>query len=364
MLTWLDWYASQSRKDAERFYRMMADQMSQREKELVREAMTDDGLSFRMFCMQARRDTLENLDFGSESANEMTRFRSIVAPFSVEHDSPQKELAATLSRNAVGCLRGMTPSSELREKAHQIVNQHEVVYLDLHDGAYPLGNTGMQIRSLFMTRRFMGRTPVVGFTAVLTFLGNNHGMRIHWVEGHWNTSPRGVDYDEIWSVETRDIEHPTLSIPRDVFADREGIFPELEAFALLTLAYVELEKSAEGPQLEQLGIVPAGNSRRNRQNAGQSSTLFAVAKLETVELDRPEFRGVARIEVPNTMGNQGPRVRHEVRGHYRLQPCGPGRSDRRLRWVQGHQRGSVEGVRRKPIRRLKQVDLDALQDAA
>ena len=129
---------------------------------------------------------------------------------------------------------------------------------------------------------------------------------------------------------------------------------DLEAFALLALTYMGTAEEGGGPRgLAYRSYLPLGDPQprgRNAQQVAKKFSFFKARKIGAVPCGFERWPTVGR-EQGRELGR-----RTEVRGHFRLQPHGPGGSLRRLQWIAPHMRGPRDGILSTNLIRLEAVN--------
>jgi hypothetical protein len=140
--------------------------------------------------------------------------------------------------------------------------------------------------------------------------------------------------------------------------DRAGlrlrdVLEDIESFALLALTYISLhEEDAAGPQ-SAVPYAALHDPRRCGRKARQVAKKFSLFKVRRVGAPSESFGRTTR---ENGGSDRKLGRRTEVRGHFRLQACGPRRSQRRLLWIAPHMRGPLDGILSTALVRLESAN--------
>jgi hypothetical protein len=269
----------------------------------------------------------------------------------------QAPTAAVLSSDIVHALSGATLSQEIRQRGRAEAMKRHLTYLDIPHGALRIGE-GMQVRALFIAGN---QDPLggeqVNFTAILTPPGRNSWRRIGWTEDRAIVIDDGrtradLRYALVCAPEPgNDFAEPLEQAARRAGVALQDVLEDLEAFALLALTYMGTAEEGRGQEpWPVVPHIPLSHLRRRGRNAQQVAKKFSFFKAHRIgavpggfgrPVDWEKGRGRA-------LGR-----RTEVRGHFRLQPHGPGGSLRRLQWILPHMRGPRDGILSTNLVRLK-----------
>ncbi|TIN28598.1 MAG: hypothetical protein E5Y31_11285 [Mesorhizobium sp.] len=352
MQTWLDWYVSGSSASLRRMCEHFPKALDTLDAETRRRALSDDNFAFRLMLQGSRQAPAHALSaFGAfpgaqKVALETAVWQESLAPFCLETD--RVPLAMALDREVVNELVGTRLSLEVRQYAREAVSRHGAIYLDIADRALLFGNT-LQLCALFVTEAKGG----VRFCAVFAEPGRKDVRRVAWLEGDDRLLTDQYHDRDVRKFQTHiGVFAPPLrslvEIARDAGVDLHEVLKGLESFAYLATTYTLTEMEvAEGQAWEMLPHLPAGHERRLGRKAAANAkkfSLFRVWRVTARRLDRGQRKN----------SGEGWRLGHRVRvsGHYRLQPYGPKRSQRRLRWIAQHERGPRDGTPITPIVRV------------
>lgn len=340
MLTWLDRHLRGSSALLRQMVESFPDKdIARVDPEMHRRLTTDDALAFRLF-IEAALFTLEKEEQAdpeskmSNAALEIAAWQRSLAPFFVEVE--QEPLAAALDRDVVEQLAGTRLSPEVRNCAVAALSDHKVIYLDIADRALLLGEN-FQLCALFIAEAKKG----IRFWAVFGEPGRAGNRRIAWIEGGETLlmdqyHDEGVRHLQGYGGTPAAPLPPLDEVVQNAGVDLDAVLKGLEDFAYLATTYVLTEmRYADDEAWQVLPHLPAGHERRlgrRRAQVAKRFSLFRVWRVTARNLDRGEreLKGCRRWRL-------GHRI--SVSGHYRLQPCGPGRTQRRLRWIAPHGRG-------------------------
>lgn len=344
MQTWLDRHVKGASDNLRKMLENFPGQLESLAPETRRRATTDDAFAFRLFIVAAHQTLRKELSSFkvsgiSSAALEISVWQESLAPFFMEVG--REPLAAALDREVVDQLAGTRLSPEVRQYALAALSNHGMIYLDLADRALLLGET-LQLCALFIAEAKKG----IRFWAVFGEPGRNGNRRVAWIEGG-----KSLLTDQYHEESVRKINgyagtptaplRPLDDIARDAGVDLSEVIKGLESFAYLATTYVLTEMAhAEGQAWQEVPHLPAGDARRLGRRAAAAAkkfSLFRVWRVTARNLDRSE-RG-------NAGGGRwklGYRI--TVSGHYRLQACGKGRTQRRLRWIAPYGRGPLDGL--------------------
>ncbi|TPK91518.1 hypothetical protein [Mesorhizobium sp. B2-4-17] len=352
MQTWLDWYVSGSSKTLRRMCEQFPGTIETLDAKLHQRALTDDAFAFRLiversrYALSAAASTYAGYPGAKKMASEIVVWGESLAPFCLQ--TGQAPLAAALDRDVVRELTGTRLSPEVRRYAREAVARHRTVYLDIADRALLFGDA-LHVGALFVAEVESG----LRFTAVFGEVGHKAVRRLTWLEGgdwiltdqHHDENIRKFHAHTGMAVPAL---RPLTDIARDAGIELREVLEGLENFAYLATTYTLTEmEHAERQPWEMLPYRPANHECRHGRKssaAAKKFSLFRVWRVSARHLDRGE----------RNSGTGGWKLGHRVRvsGHYRLQPFGPKRSQRRLRWIAQHERGPRDGPPVTPIVRI------------
>jgi hypothetical protein len=345
MKTWLDGHVHGASKNFGEIARQFPEQASSMDSQILRQATADDAFAFKLL-IEASHEMMMRERAGDPARGltnallETAAWVESLAPFFLEVE--REPLAASFDRETVNELAGTYPSPDVRLYALDGLSRHGTIYLDIADRALMFGD-GLQLCALFITEAKAG----IRFWGVFGEPGRKGNRRVAWIEGRGHIL---TDQHHDQSVRTLDgclrapgvPRRPLADIARDAGVDLMDVLKDLESFAFLATTYVLTEMEyAQGQAWAPLPHLPAGHQRRlGRRGAAVAKThsLFRVWRVTARRLDRGE-REHGHVGGTWRLGH-----RITVSGHYRLQACGAGRTQRRLRWIAPHGRGPLDGL--------------------
>lgn len=347
MQTWLDWYVSGSSLSYRRACERLPEMVAGVDPETHQRAMTDDAFAFRM-SVESSALVLAKAVSGTfippvGAAMENAVWRESLAPFFI--DTEKAPLAVALDRGVVRELGDARVSENIRDYARAALERYGAIYLDIAPHSIVFGD-GLQLCALFIGQAEGG----IRFWAVFGGPGRNGARRMAWIEGDERALTDQYDDEELHAL------HVTMGGPRPALpsfaevarasgADMAHVRRSLEDFAALAVTYALTEMENVGRDVwPPLPHLAGGHERRTGRKAravAKKFSLFRVWKVSARRLDRGDQKP------PVGAWKLGHRV--TVSGHYRLQPFGEGRLQRRLRWIDSHERGPVDGL---PVRHI------------
>jgi hypothetical protein len=343
MQTWLDWYVSGSsisyRRACERFPGVVPGT----DLETHRRAMTDDAFAFRL-SVESSAYALARVEDDTfappiDAAMENAIWRESLSPFFM--DTGKIPLAIALDRGVIRELGDARVSSNVRDYAREVVERFGAIYLDVAPRSIVFGDS-LQLCALFIGEAEGG----MRLWAVFGEPGRYGVRRMAWIEGHDGSLTDQYD-DEALRVmmgsDTRPVMPSFADVARASGADLTRVQRSLEDFAALAVTYALTEMENAGGQVwPALPHLPAGHERRTGRKARAVVKKYSLFRVWQVSARRLEQ---GSRKPPVGAWKLGHRV--TVSGHYRLQPFGKGRLQRRLRWIESHERGPVDGL---PVR--------------
>ncbi|MER8571366.1 hypothetical protein NKG99_07150 [Mesorhizobium sp. M1409] len=352
MQTWLDWYVSGASASLRRMCEHFPKSLDTLDAETRRRALSDDAFAFRLMVQESRQAPSQAASAyaafpgARKVALENAVWQVSLSPFCMETD--RVPLAAALDREVVRELVGTRVSPEVRGYAREAVSRHGTIYLDIADRAL-LFSDALQLCALFVTEADGG----IRFCAVFAEPGRKGARRVAWLEGDDRLLTDQCHDRDVRKFQTHiGVSAPSLrplvEIARAAGVDLHEVLKGLESFAYLATTYTLTEmEAAERQPWEMLPRLPAGHEGRLGRKAAANAkkfSLFRVWRVTARRLDHGQRKSLG----------EGWRLGHRIRvsGHYRLQPCGPKRSQRRLRWIAQHERGPRDGVPVTPIVRV------------
>ncbi len=183
-------------------------------------------------------------------------------------------------------------------------------------------------------------------------------------DGHWTYVPRFRDlppdeprlrFGAVVTPVGSDAPHQILTWYLGFEEDRRvglqgaplQVAHEINDFAKLLMLYYATASPAARlrlPWVERHRLV--GLSRKKQRARQKAGTLFQVVRLTT-----PSDR-FGRPDADRDKDGWKLGVRVRVRGHFRLQPYGPGASLRRLQWIAPYEKGPADGRLRPRLHKL------------
>lgn len=214
-----------------------------------------------------------------------------------------------LSEDLVRAFAGEQCSDEVAESTTPLLREKNW-YLDLPQRALMISDR-QQIRAIF-TQPSRDERIVIG--AVLTRPGRNEITgRYFWQWRYSQEPPIGSD------METQ---------------DSAALRERVDDFVSLSLAYLQVAGERERAPLPRLDVERLRSLPAKKQKAKtKKGTLFSISDL------RPPKDRFSKPASADADHHWSLSHRVEVRGHFRYQPHGPGRSLRKLIWIAPHQRG-------------------------
>lgn len=381
MQTYLDYYAhGLSAKIAGAKLKLAKKEYSESDFEFLKKACQSDGYALSFIAQVASKlltspDLADEFKGLSESSVETHYFQARLLPF---FNQDSKPLALQLSRETVAALAAADASQDIRDHSFGILEEHECAYVDIPHKDYRLRDN-LSLRAIMvdvggirietMTSNYPGtfdtvvndlgfimrhRRPddKVVFTAIFRDLKNNTYPRLSWVEGSDFFMGRGIRQLGI-ALDTPEVMMTNADmLTKRIMADIENLF-------WLSLAFMESEEEHGGVQYQQLPHLAYDHVRRQGRKAGQVAKKFSMFRVKKItggrDLGRDvETQGEGRTSGLPVIG----RRRHKVRGFFRRQPYGRGRKFRRLQWIHGFERGSIEDL---PLHDLRIVTATEIQ---
>lgn len=358
MQTYLDYYAQGL---ADKFANQATAETA-KERKFWKDITASDGMALKyvannalnLFFDTKHEETLNSL---SEAMVETLLFQSKLVSFLNAHD--MKPLAYQLTPQVLRSLAAADVSPDIKRFGREIAEEHGSVYIDtpsndfVLNGRYALramivDTSGVRLSKTESNQVQIGISGLkacsISFTAIFYDLEERTYRRIAWDEGNDHITGKGLLNWQSVVMEKADIE------TRDIMSDLENLF-------WLTLAYVKTEEENGDVEYEELPHLPHDHVRRQGRKASQVAKKFCLFKVKQItaggSLERTESSN------PNSrLPGIGTR-RHDVRGHFRLQPFGVGRSRRRLQWIEAFKRGSADSVPINDISVISSVEIRA-----
>lgn len=381
MQTYLDYYAhGLSAKIAAAKHKLSKKEYSEADFAFLKKACQSDGYALH-FIAQVAHKLLTSPDLAnefrglSEEMIETNYFQARLLPF---FNQDSKPLALQLSRETVAALAAADVSKDIRDHSFGILEEHKCAYIDIPHNDYRLRDN-LSLRAIMVDvggiriETMAGNTPgtfdtvvndlgfvmrhrrpddKVVFTATFRDHKNNCYPRLSWVEGSDFFMGRGIKQLGIALSAPEVMMTNADMLTKRIMADIENLF-------WLSLAFMESEEEHGGIQYQQLPHLAYDHVRRQGRKSGQVAKKFSMFRVKKItggrELGRDvETQGEGRTSGLPVIG----RRRHEVRGFFRRQPYGRGRKFRRLQWVHGFERGSIEDL---PLHDLRIVTATEIQ---
>lgn len=243
---------------------------------------------------------------------------------------PSRPLGLVLTRGTARLLSA-ADCSNISDEAWGAVLDHpgQVVYIDVPHGAILLdvgaeARDVLQLRALFAAPFLPPDTPgQTLFIGQLTEQGSGRGRGmiggVLHADGTISRFGGALPGRTDWALRPPFV-HP---LTEKAVLDRTG------TFLRIVLAYYLF-----GPRSAQEPIAATPSEKLRSGKPRKEESLFALTRLHaSSEVGRP--RSTIRDSWSLTS-------RHEVAGHFKLQPYGPRQSQRRLIWVEGYERGPAD----------------------
>lgn len=311
--------------------------------------------AYSLFADPKNEETLNSLN---EALVETLLFQSKLVPFLNAHD--KKPLALQLTPQVLRSLAAADISNDIKKLGREIAEKHGSVYIDTPSNEYVL-NDRYALRALIVDTsgiRLSQTKPgaigitisglkacVISFTAVFFDLEWRTYRRIAWDEGSDQVTGKGLLNWQSVIMEKADVE------TKSIMSDIENLF-------WLSLSYMKTEEENGDIVYDELPYLAHDHARRQGRKAAQTAKKFCLFRVKKItggtSLGR-HANSSSRDRLPGI----GVRL-HEVRGHFRLQPFGVGRSQRRLQWIEAFKRGSTDSV---PMNDIQIVSTQTLQGA-
>lgn len=363
MQTYLDYYAQGL---ADKFANQATAETA-KERKFWKDIAASDGTALKyvannalnLFFDTKHEETLNSL---SEAMVETLLFQSKLVPFLNAHD--MKPLALQLTPQVLRSLAAADVSPDITRFGREIAEEHGSVYIDTPSNDYVLNGryalramivdtSGVRLSKNENNQIQIGisglKACLISFTAVFYDLEERTYRRIAWDEGSDHVTGKGLLNWQSVIMEKADVE------TKDIMSDLENLF-------WLTLAYVKTEEESGDVDYDELPHLAYDHDRRKGRKAAQVAKKFCLFRVKKITGGNNIGRytnSTSRDRLPGI----GMRL-HEVRGHFRLQPFGVGRSQRRLQWIEAFKRGSFDSVPVNDITIATNVEINAggLQD--
>lgn len=269
--------------------------------------------------------------------------------------NPTDNCCIHLDRDAVVTLLDEALSDTDRREAADKVQQHRIVYLDFAEEAFEV-SAGLSLRAAFLV---VGN-GILHCCAVLETHHNEHRVFIcDFVDGQ--PVRNSVGYDSFHVDEFNEahllLNRPAVpSVPLNDELVQAGVDVRNIAFLICELAYRAVLSlvQVQPEEYQQVVDVPEVEGRRRRaRRRNQQGTIqyIPIARLG------PAMRRYARG--PRRGFERRPlNFRFGVRRHQRWQACGRNREERRLIWIDAHQRGGEHLPLRQEAQRIPNPQRD------
>ncbi|WP_395517436.1 hypothetical protein, partial [Pseudorhizobium flavum] len=327
----LDWYAENKRQNMVRNRRVLFSYLKSQpsyERDEIKQALVNPGKALQKSCTSSMRVHGTEVDYDGE---EMIHFLHLVAPFCCD-GIRLPPLAIAIGADVAHSLNEQDCHSD-EALITDFLKTRSTIYIDVAHHSYLVTNS-VQLRAIFVY--FDGSHK--RFSGIFTRPGCNNGRRINWRAGRWNASPFGAEFDELFWAASSDFRGKgSETIVSEILEDRDNAFKLIERFAdNAVMSLLQLTNDEKIERLPQVPIIsPQRIGRRSAQRLADRS-LFSVVKLTAQQVQANRVYGDA-----DSQGISRARRLHHVSGHYRWQACGPGRRDRKRKWIRSFQRGSI-----------------------
>lgn len=151
-----------------------------------------------------------------------------------------------------------------------------------------------------------------------------------------------------------------LEFRRDYGVEMDQIMFRVAEFSTLVVAHAATVSSGRE---EFLPYLPSSHSRRTGRKARQVAKKFSLFSIRRLSSSGKILGRPATSEATTGTAIRLD-CRFTVRGHFRMQACGPGRSRRRLCWIEEHERGPEHAPRRLPMLALQSHVSNPIQVSA
>ncbi len=269
---------------------------------------------------------------------ELAFFRDI-HPFVEPERFATPPIAIMIEAETVDVFRNSDVSASAGEAATRDITVARAAYVDFPHGSFPVGEA-MQIKAALAVPEAGG----LRFTAAIGSRGSNKARHFSWLAG----SDAVTGGPEVSACVTERPPYIHLGI---TFTECEPIEPllggrprrirrllrQIETVTLLAVSqFRSIVDAGEDATLVELPYIGLADPRRrtgNRKKTERENSFFRIRRM-------PHLRGVTVQPAPHTRRHAGTdddtpvrRRLQQVRGFFRMQPYGTGRSLRRLIWV-------------------------------
>ncbi|WP_374311745.1 hypothetical protein [Dongia sp.] len=151
-----------------------------------------------------------------------------------------------------------------------------------------------------------------------------------------------------------------LEFRRDYGVEMDQIMFRVAEFSTLVVAHAATVSNGREELLPYLPSYHARRTGRKARQVAKKFSLFSVRRLSS----SAKILGRSAVSKGDQVTGIRLDCRVTVRGHFRMQACGPGRSRRRLCWIDEHERGPEHALRRLPMLALRSHVAAPLQVSA
>lgn len=296
----------------------------------------------RMLTEDAASETDRAARDGRKVADN-SEFLAVLAPFFVQPDDLRvTPFACAVGRDLARLFAGAGASEEIVRRGQDFARQKSVIYIDVAEGAFRLGQN-YQLRAVFVChtarpRRAPGlfdSSSDLRIFAVAGAIGTLATARASWFVG--DKSGRG---DDLFYEFLRH-RHQESGLQFD------SIVTEIEDMVWLTLAYAAVAK----PDRREILPMATINMQERRPNraARRRQRTFSLFRVERLRAPADNF---GRSVQTNNQGGWQLGRRIKIRGHFKMQRYGAERRLRKLIFVASHCRGPHDGAPLHSIQRL------------
>lgn len=269
---------------------------------------------------------------------ELAFFRDI-HPFVEPQRFTTPPIAITIETETVDIFRNSDVSASVGEVAARDIAVARAAYVDFPHGSFPV-DEAMQIRAVLAVPEAGG----LRFIAAIGLRGSNKARHFSWRAGH--DAVTGGPEVNACVTESPSLIHLGISVtecepietllggrPRRI----RRLLRQIETVMLLAVAQfrstLDAGDDAALGGLPHVGLTDPRRRSGNRKKTERENSFFRIRRL-------PHLRGVT-VQTANHSWQQAPvdngtvvrRRLQQVRGFFRMQPYGEGRSLRRLIWV-------------------------------
>lgn len=331
MPTWIDWYTSGAAESLRRGVKTL-DVLAAAENVSLPK---DDWSAMRLMATAAL-DAVNDAIAQGRKCPEHSVFLASLMPFFATGEELRHEPAAfALTPEIVEVLAGAVGKQGVRDAAAGVLSKQGLVYLDLPHRSLMIGPQ-VQVRALLVSEGRDERPERI--TTILAKPGSNAGTRMAW---HWGRNERDV-------LEPDYHEHGIGAALAEVGVAIRDVQERVEEFLALVLAYISTQDADETSR-QTLPYIAPNDPRRRGRKASQVAKKFSLFRIRRLRAPADRF-GRAMNGATGRTWQLDQRV--TVIGHFKMQVCGPQRSQRRLTWIDAYERGPIMGRRRPELRRI------------